>query len=394
VDAYQPYFNGWNSDAFVAELNPAGSQLVFSTYLGGTDLDVATSVELDSQGNIYVAGYTASIDFPTVQPVQAQQGGLYDTFMAELGAGGSTLLFSTFLGGAQNDIAYSLAGTNEVIVAGSSASSDRFPGVVGIDALQYGVQIDPVPPFGIVDTPQNNSTGLSGAIAVTGWALCDDQVPVVSIWREPVTGEPPGALIYLGNATFIKGTRPDVAAAYPSYEFNTRAGWGLAVLTNLLPNSAGGSNPIGNGTYQFHAIATNLQNQAVDIGSKTVTVNNANSSLPFGTIDTPAQGQTISGSAYVNFGWVVTPQPATIPFSGSTILVYIDGVPVAHPVYNNYRSDIATYFPGLNNSNGAVGYYIFNTTYLSNGQHTIFWVATDSAGHMAGLGSRYFFVSN
>jgi hypothetical protein len=393
VNAYQPYFAGWNSDAFVAELNPAGAQLIFSTYLGGTDLDVVNAIELDSSGNIYVAGYTASIDFPTVQPIQAQSGGLYDTFVAELGPGGRTLLLSTYFGGAQNDIAYSMAGTNEVIVGGSTASVDRFPGVVGIDALEFGVQISPLAPFGTVDTPQNNSTGLSGAIAVTGWALCNDQVPTIGVWYAAVAGQAPGSLVFIGNASVINGSRPDVAADYPNYEFKNRGGWGLAVLTNLLPNSAGGSNPVGNGTYQFHAIATNLQGQAVDIGSKTVTVDNTHSVTPFGTIDTPAQGQTISGT-YVNFGWAVTPQPATIPINGSTITVYIDGQAVAHPVYNNYRADIATIFPGLNNSNGAVGYYYINTTYLANGQHTISWLVTDNAGHAAGIGSRYFFVLN
>jgi len=394
LNAYQPGFNGWNSDAFIAELNPSGAGLVFSTYLGGTDLDVATSVELDASGNIYVAGYTASTDFPTIQPIQAQEGGLYDAFLVKLSATGSTLLFSTFMGGQQNDIAYALAGTNEVIVGGSTASSDRFTGVVGIDALEFGVTVSPAAPFGNVDTPANDSTGLSGAVGVTGWALCNDQVPAITIWREPVTGEPAGILVFLATATVVPGARPDIAGIFPSYEFNTRGGWGLEVLTNELPNSAGGSNPIGNGTYQFHAIATDLQNQAVDIGAKTVTVNNAGSLAPFGTIDTPGQGQTISGPGFLNFGWAVTPQPATIPINGSTILVYIDGVAVAHPVYNNYRADIATLFPGLNNSNGAVGYYKINTTELVNGAHTISWSVTDTAGHAAGLGSRIFFVLN
>jgi hypothetical protein len=67
---------------------------------------------------------------------------------------------------------------------------------------------------------------------------------------------------------------------------------------------------------------------------------------------------------------------------------------VGHPVYNNYRADIATLFPGLQNSNGAVGYYYIDTTQLSNGLHTIAWVATDSAGNAQGLGSRYFLVQN
>jgi hypothetical protein len=60
---------------------------------------------------------------------------------------------------------------------------------------------------------------------------------------------------------------------------------------------------------------------------------NATSAIPFGTIDTPAQGATASGTI-VNFGWALTPQPGMIPIDGSTITVYIDNVPLGHPSYN------------------------------------------------------------
>jgi hypothetical protein len=102
----------------------------------------------------------------------------------------------------------------------------------------------------------------------------------------------------------------------------------------------------------------------------------------------------VSGSAYVNFGWALTPQPNIIPIDGSTIWVFIDNLPVGHPVYNNYRSDIGTLFPNYQNSQGAVGYYYIDTTKLTNGLHTISWLATDSAGNKQGLGSRFFNVQN
>jgi hypothetical protein len=102
----------------------------------------------------------------------------------------------------------------------------------------------------------------------------------------------------------------------------------------------------------------------------------------------------ISGSNYVNFGWALTPLPAMIPVDGSTISVYIDGVAVGHPTYNQYRTDIASYFPGYLNSNGAIGYWAINTTGLSNGVHTIAWSVTDNAGRTDGIGSRFFSVLN
>ena len=197
-------------------------------------------------------------------------------------------------------------------------------------------------------------------------------------------GKGPG-LVFLGHTVLIPHARPDVAAVFPGYP-NNDYGWGTQVLTNELP--------AGNGKFKLHVLATNGDG-TTEIGTRTITVDNAHSQLPFGSIDTPAQGQTISGSSFVNFGWVVTPNPLNvIPKDGSTIVVYVDNKPVAHPVYNNYRSDIAAAFPGLQNSNGAVGYYIMDTTKLTNGQHTIAWSVTDSAGNTQGIGSRVFFVQN
>ena len=98
-----------------------------------------------------------------------------------------------------------------------------------------------------------------------------------------------------------------------------------------------------------------------------MTCDNANATAPFGTLDTPGQGQTVSGSSYVNFGWALTQQPKFIPVDGSTLTVYVDGQPVGSPSYNHFRADIAAAFPGLANSDGAVGISTIDTTKLSNG---------------------------
>nr|MCU0479524.1 putative Ig domain-containing protein [Chloroflexota bacterium] len=90
------------------------------------------------------------------------------------------------------------------------------------------------PPFGVVDTPADGATGVEGAIGVTGWALDDTGVNRVVVSRDPVAGEPQGARIFIGDGVFVSGTRPDVAAAFPSYPNATRAGWGYMLLTNML----------------------------------------------------------------------------------------------------------------------------------------------------------------
>jgi hypothetical protein len=262
------------------------------------------------------------------------------------------------------------------------------PGFVG-SPKQIQVSISNAPlgnPFGSFDTPADNTSGVAGALPVTGWALDAVEVVKVDIWREPVAGELAGALILIGDAVFVEGARPDVEALNPNLPFNYRAGWGYQILTNFLPN--------GNGTFKLHAIAQNKSGNSTDLGTKTITVDNAHASKPFGTIDTPTQGGTASGNAYVNFAWALTQNPNKIPIDGSTISVVIDGQPVGHPTYNQFRSDIASLFPGYMNSNGALGFFYIDTTMLTNGVHTISWNVSDNAGHGDGIGSRYFNVFN
>lgn len=244
-------------------------------------------------------------------------------------------------------------------------------------------------PFGIVDTPADNVTGVVGAIPVTGWALDDIAISQVTLWRDPIAGESASSTngkVFIGNAGQVDGARPDVDASY-TLPYDYQAGWGYLLLTNMLPNQ-------GNGTFRLFLYATDVEGKTVQLGSRTITCDNANATRPFGSIDTPDQGGTVSGTNYINFGWALTPQPNSIPTDGSTINVFIDGVPIGHPTYNNSRSDIATLFPGRANSNGAIGYLQFNTTTLANGVHTIAWGVADNAGNAEGIGSRYFTVLN
>jgi hypothetical protein len=228
---------------------------------------------------------------------------------------------------------------------------------------------------------------------VTGWALDNIEITSVGVWREPVSGEPtnPNGLVFIGNATLVPGARPDVQTAFPHSPWSYRGGWGYMLLTNPLPNPNGS---LGNGPYRLHAIAINKAGLQVDLGTRIITVDNAHASKPFGTNDTPDQGGTASGNAFVNFGWALTQNPYMIPLDGSTITVVVDGVKLGHPTYNQYRADIATAFPGLANSNGAIGFFYIDTTKIANGLHTISWVVYDNAARGDGIGSRYFNVLN
>ncbi|MFN7971927.1 MAG: SBBP repeat-containing protein [Acidobacteriota bacterium] len=95
---------GGNIDAFVAKIDAGGSTLVFSTFLGGSDWDFGTSIVRDTSGNIYLGGTTKSTDFPTAGPYQPQNSGGEDLFFAKMDPAASTLLASTYFGGSGEDV--------------------------------------------------------------------------------------------------------------------------------------------------------------------------------------------------------------------------------------------------------------------------------------------------
>lgn len=123
-------------DGFVAKIGLAGTNVVYSTYLGGTNQDSVTSIKVDAAGCAYVTGYTLSTNFPTFPTNNSHLNGLtnhqsivyYDGFFSKISADGGSLLYSTFIGGAHNDIGMRLAllGSNDVFITGYTTSSN-FP---------------------------------------------------------------------------------------------------------------------------------------------------------------------------------------------------------------------------------------------------------------------------
>ncbi|MBM4258814.1 MAG: hypothetical protein FJ147_23295 [Deltaproteobacteria bacterium] len=131
TDVVDPTVDPTNGDAFVTKLNDTGTKILYPTYLGGAGADVAKAIAVDDIGNAYIAGETLAtepltLDFPTtpnaVQPTPG--GGISDAFVAKLDSTGSTLLYSTYLGGAAYDRANGIAidGTGSAYVAGHTPS--------------------------------------------------------------------------------------------------------------------------------------------------------------------------------------------------------------------------------------------------------------------------------
>ena len=96
-------------DAFVTKLDATGTSLLYSTYLGGSGGEESNGIAVDGSGQAYVTGYTTSTNFPTITPVQALAGGLSDAFVTKLDAAGTSLLYSTYLGGNGIDQGKSIA---------------------------------------------------------------------------------------------------------------------------------------------------------------------------------------------------------------------------------------------------------------------------------------------
>ncbi len=100
---------GGSEDVFVTKLNAAGSELVYSTFLGGSSNDRGQEIAVDASGNPIVAGWTTSTNFPRSNAFQNTYGGNSDAFVAKLNANGNGLLFSTYLGGNSADYAFHVA---------------------------------------------------------------------------------------------------------------------------------------------------------------------------------------------------------------------------------------------------------------------------------------------
>jgi hypothetical protein len=116
------------ANAFISEMNPTGSALIFSTYLGGTGFDAGHGIALDSAEKIYIIGYTNSTNFPTMNPLQPVKGGDYDAFISKLTSSGSALIYSTYLGGKGFDdgLGIALDGAGSAYLTGFTTSTD-FP---------------------------------------------------------------------------------------------------------------------------------------------------------------------------------------------------------------------------------------------------------------------------
>ena len=139
--AFQTAYGGGDYDAFVTKLNATGTGLVYSTYFGGSGYDQGNGIAVDSAGNAYVTGFTASSNFPTTTGAfqTAYGGGSSDAFVTKLNATGTGLVYSTYLGGSGGDAGTGIAvdSSGNAYVTGNTNSSN-FPATTGAFQATFG----------------------------------------------------------------------------------------------------------------------------------------------------------------------------------------------------------------------------------------------------------------
>lgn len=282
--------------------------------------------------------------------------------------------------------------TATVTFAANNGLTD--PVTVAVSVVVTAASTMPSPPIGSFDTPTDGST-VSGSIAVTGWAIDDVDVARIELWRDahptdPVTARFTGTdgragTIFIGTATFVEGARPDIEGLSPNAPRNYRAGWGYIMLTRGLVWDR-------QGPFKLHAFAFDAEGNMTALGAKTITIDNAASLKPFGAIDTPGQGDTVSGTIN-SFGWVLAAGGGTI--SRQNVQVFIDNVFVGNPGGLSRRADIDAAFEPLGfDTSQANRVLAIDTTKFTNGVHTIGWLVTDSHGRTDGVGSRFIRIQN
>ncbi len=444
VNAFQPSTTAGQT-AFVSKLNAGGSALVYSTYLGGSvvsygsEATSASAVAVDSNGSAYVTGNTNASDFPTANAIQGicpdctYPGG--GGFVTELSADGSSLVYSTYLGGTggrtyMNGIAVDAGG--DTYVTGSTGEAD-FPVTPGSFQTTYGTggpfitkiapgQLTPVlswqEPSGpivygtmldsILDAQATDgSTTVAGSFAYTATAQGGSAVPVTSTtilgvgtYTLSAAFTPLNTFLYLtpANASITL----QVSQATPVIDWASPAAipYGTALSATQLNASstvegsfayspaAGTILGVGSQTLSVTFTPADTTDFTTAMASVMLVVNPPPPpSPPFGdlegAVDSVTHSTTVpqTDSLQVS-GWVAD---ATDGAPLGNVKVYIDGILIGTPTLGIARPDVAAAYNNAAYTNS--GYQLlYSAATLSLGTHAVTVVAIDSGGRSTTLG--------
>jgi uncharacterized protein (TIGR03437 family) len=244
VNAFQPHQNKaplFQDSAFVTKLSANGNALLYSTYLGGSQNDEGKAIAVDAAGSAYVAGDTGSPDFPTVKPIQSKQASSLDAFVTKLSPDGTTLVYSTYLGGDSGDKSFGIAvdpGGN-AYVTGQTASSN-YPTLnafqpTSLFAAAFITKINPSGTAFVYST----YLGGNGSGSTVGYAIAADSSGNAYIGGADSTNFLPlRSLCFLcggGTDGFVTKLTPSGSPLYSAY----LAGTSLDKVMGIAVNSRG-----------------------------------------------------------------------------------------------------------------------------------------------------------
>jgi hypothetical protein len=250
---FQRFYGGGGSDAIIGRLSAAGDQIIYSSYLGGSSTDVAYGIAVDAAGDAFMAGNTASKDFEVKKPLQKKAAGNTDAFVAEVSPAGR-ILWNTYLGGSQLDSASGVGvdAAGDVYVTGETQSPD-FPVLNAIQTTLTGsanafvTKIDPTGQNILYSTQLGgNDNNFADAIAVdpvgdafiTGLTSSTD-FPARNAFQAHYGGQ--GASFIYGDA-FVTKLDPKGQIAYSTFLGGHYDDWARAIAVD----SAGAAYVTGN----------------------------------------------------------------------------------------------------------------------------------------------------
>ncbi|KNZ70036.1 peptidase S8 and S53 subtilisin kexin sedolisin [Thermincola ferriacetica] len=334
----------------VAATDEYDSDAVFSNFGSYIDISAPGTNIYSTVPTYYVSGFSINYDYS------------HGTSMASpavAGLAGLILSVNPSLNRVQVE-SYICQNAQDINVTGTEAGWDPYTGWGRINA--YKTLLAVLSPKGYLDSPKEGQT-LSGTVNVIGWFLDGSGVSKIEIL---VDGVVKGQAVY-GD------TRLDVGRVFPAYN-NNNSGFHYSLDTTKLSN----------GTHTVTIRETGANGSQTILPARTVTVLN---SLPAkGYLDSPKEGQTLSGTVNV-IGWFLDGSGV------SKIEILVDGVVKGQAVYGDTRLDVGRVLPAYNNNNSGF-HYSLDTTKLSNGTHTVTIRETGANGSQTILPARTVTVLN
>ena len=344
---------GAQEDAFVAKINAAGTAWVYATYLGGNNLDQGNAIAVDAAGSAYITGYTQSTDFPLASPLRSSNASSVDAFASKLNPAGSALVYSTYLGGSATDYGTAIAvdASGSAYVTGI-VTSDDFPLANPIDNTLGSHAVDDAfvtkfSPSGTLDY----STYLGGGGADDPYALAVYQSGNVYITGRTNSSDFPLNNAIQATRFAFDMFVTEINAAGSARLFSTFiGGTGSESGRGIAVDKLGNIHVAGEGTSTDFPVVKPLQGtNGGGAGSQDGLVLLLGDAVPSsGPVITTVSDNLVEGGAVVPGGWFYVKgsdladvqriwgsgdftDPNTLPTNLNGVEVWVNGAPV--PVY-------------------------------------------------------------